>query len=222
MRLCSKTAWIALFAMLVVCTAQPAWTQEQNPPPAAHKDKAAKDKAAKDKADADKDDADDDDEPVKLLTMKDIIKMRRSKTTPDQIVEKATEQGVEFEVTPVVERQLRRMGFKPDQIQALKEAHGPQTKKEKPGPIVPGKWLKTSDAQRDHTREQVAKICKMAAADLEPVEAKHFTLWAAKDIQGTFLPDIKKLEKLLETHSGADPLGAGQAVGPHRAHQAPL
>ncbi len=40
----------------------------------------------------------------------------------------------------------------------------------------------------------------MSGAELEPVETKHFTLWAAKDIQDTFLPDIKKLEKLLETH----------------------
>ena len=147
MRFRLKTAWIALFAMFAVWTAQPAWTQEENPPRAAHKDKAAKDKA-----DADKEQADDDDEPAKLLTMKDIIRMRRSKMSPDEIVEKATDQGVAFEVTPVLERQLRRMGFKPEQIEALKE-HGPRPKeRRKARPIVPGKWLKTTDAQRDRTR----------------------------------------------------------------------
>ena len=33
---------------------------------------------------------------------------------------------------------------------------------------------------------------------MQPVASKHVTLWAAKDDQAAFMPDIKKIEKYLE------------------------
>ena len=61
----------------------------------------------------------------------------------------------------------------------------------------------------------VEQICKRSGAELSPVETVHFTLWAAKDIQATFLPDIKKLEKMLES-SFPEPIRSG--LEPRVAH----
>ncbi len=194
MRFCTKKTWLALLAMAVLGAVQAACAQDEEQPRAGRNGKAA---PAKGQAD--------DDQRAKLLTMKDFLRMRHNKMSPDDIVEKAKQQGVAFEVTPPIERQLRRMGFKPEQIEAIKDSYGPRPKEEKtggeekPAPIEPGKGLRTTDAQRDRTREVVEKICKLSGAELSPVETAHFTLWAAKDVQRTYLPDIKKLEQLLET-----------------------
>ena len=194
MRFCTKRAWSALIAVAVLGTVQAAWAQDDDAPRAQRGGKATPAKKHGD-----------DDQEAKLLTMKDIGKMRHDKMSNDDIVEKAKEQGVAFEVTPAIRQRLRRMGFDDDQIAAIKECHGPRPKpdkaegEEKPGPIEPGKGLNTGDAQRDQTRAEVEQICKRSGAELSPVETVHFTLWAAKDIQATFLPDIQKLEKKLET-----------------------
>ncbi len=139
----------------------------------------------------------------KPLSMRDIARMRHQRLSPDKIVEKATEQGVSFAVTPGNEKQLGRLGFTPEQIDAIKEAVAPRAKAEggeasKPAAIVPGQGLKSSDAERDGTAELVAKITKLSAAEVQPVASKHVTLWAAKGDRAAFMPDIKKIETFLE------------------------
>jgi hypothetical protein len=196
MRFCTKKACGVLLAMAVLATVQAARAQEEKP------DDNTTPRARRDKADADKKQADD--QPAKLLTMKDVIKMRRDKLSHDDIVGQAKQQGVAFEVTPTLRLKLRRMGFDDEQIAAMKDSYGPRPKPKKtaaenPDPIEPGKGLRTTGAYRDRVRAEVEQICKRSGAELSPVETVHFTLWAAKDIHKTFLPDIQKLEKMLET-----------------------
>jgi hypothetical protein len=145
------------------------------------------------------------------LMMRDIVQMRRQGLSHEQIAEKAAQQGVGFEVTPAVQNQLRRLGFKPDQIDALKECYGSRNRRdddnpnrpEKPGkdappenvgPVAPGEGLRLTEGERDRTLRQIQQIAKSSGADVEPVETQHVTLWAAKDVQAVFLADIKKLE----------------------------
>ena len=64
---------------------------------------------------------------------------------------------------------------------------------------MPGQGLKTQRrGARPRILEQVTKITKLSGANVQPVASKHITLWAAKDDQAAFLPDIKKIEKYLE------------------------
>ncbi len=150
----------------------------------------------------------------KPLTMRDIVRMRHDRLTPDKIVEKASEQGVGFTVTLGVEKQLARLGFTPKQIDAIKQAATPRPKDqedgnaEKPAAIVPGQGLKSSDAQRERILEQVTKITKLSGANVQPVATRHVTLWAANDDRAAFLPDIRKIEKYLEAKC-AEPLRSG-------------
>jgi hypothetical protein len=139
----------------------------------------------------------------KPLSMRDIARMRHERVTPEQIVEKASGQGVGFAVTPGVEKQLSRLGFTPEQIDAIKEAASPKPKAERNAgrnapPIVPGQGLPSGDAQRNKWLELVAKITKLSGANVQPFESRHITLWTAKDIQAGFMPDLKKIEKFLE------------------------
>ncbi len=157
----------------------------------------------------------------KPLTLRDVARMKHDGLSLDKIVEKAAERGVEFEVTPGAAKQLARIGFQADQIDALKQSHG--TKKagakkaaEKSGakaegkvePIVPGQGLKTTDAQRDAAQEQVARITKLSGANVQPITSQHVTLWAEKKDQANYLPDIKRLEKFLESKC-QEPLRSG-------------
>jgi hypothetical protein len=133
------------------------------------------------------------------LTMKDLARMRQGRMTPAQIVDKASEQGVGFEVTPAVQNQLRRMGFKPDQIASLRAISNPLGKTDKPGALVPGQGLRTTDAQRDGELEDIRTINKHSGVALESLPCQHVTLWSAKDVQPVFAADIKRLERFLET-----------------------
>ena len=139
------------------------------------------------------------------LMLRDIAQMRRDRVSREEIVEKAIQHGVGFEVTATAQNQLRRLGFSPDQISTIKDAYNPHTKTgradkaDKSEPLVPGQGLRTTDAQRDRELEQIEQIIKKSGADVLPVELQHFTLWAAKDVQPVFLPTIKRLEKFLET-----------------------
>jgi hypothetical protein len=153
------------------------------------------------------------------LTMRDVNRMVRQHVPYAQIVDKASEQGIAFEVTPAVQNQLRRMGFAAEQIAALQRAFTPPAKpgkaekgkadKEEPDePIVPGQGLHTSDAQRDELLERIQKVNKASGAELQTAEARHTTLWAPKADLDAFLSDIKKLERFLETRC-KEPLRSG-------------
>jgi hypothetical protein len=162
------------------------------------------------------------------LTMRDVNRMCRQRVPYADIVGKATEQGIAFEVTPAVQNQLRRMGFNAEQIAAMQQAFTPRDQpgkndKEEPAePIVPGQGLYSSEAQRDDILERIQKVNKASGADLQPAEARHITLWAAKKDLDAFLPDIKKLERFLETkckepiRSGLDKRAAHVVLIPRR------
>jgi hypothetical protein len=151
-----------------------------------------------------------DQDDAALLTMRDIARMRRQGLSHEEIAEKAARQGVGFEVTPAVQNQLRRLGFKPDQIQSIKDSSKDVAKDssgagkkaaggDKPAALVPGQELRTTDAQRDTTLEQITQVTKASGAEVQPVPSQHITLWAAKDAQAVFLPDVKKVEKFFQS-----------------------
>ena len=39
------------------------------------------------------------------------------------------------------------------------------------------------------------QVAAKSGADIEPIESRNVTLWAAKDIQRAYLPDVKKIEE---------------------------
>ena len=82
------------------------------------------------------------------LTVKDIQRLRRQHVPLDQIVDNVAEQGRAFEVTADVARQLRRLGFRPAQIDAIKEAATE--------PLVPGKSLTDDDEEK--LTQEVAQV----------------------------------------------------------------
>ena len=136
---------------------------------------------------------------------------RRKRETPAAIAERAAG-GIGFEVTAAVEGQLHRMGFKPDQIAAIRDARvqpNAAVGAGKAGPGVPGKGLRTPDAQRDRVKEEITQICKLSGAEVTPTPTRHFTLWAAKDIRDSFLADLKKLENCSKSPVGRSRFARG-------------
>ena len=77
-----------------------------------------------------------------------------------------------------------------------------------PEPLVPGKWLTTSDEQRNQTFKEMKQVAVKSGADIVPIESKHVTLWAAEDIQRAYLPDVQKMEKFFHAKC-AEPLRSG-------------
>ena len=134
------------------------------------------------------------------LTLKDIEQLRRKHIAPEQVSENVAEQGRGFEVTAEVAGQLRRLGFHPAQIDAIKESS--------PEPLVPGKWLTTSDAQRDRIFQEMKQVVIKSKAAIRPIESQHVTLWVGKETQQTYLPDLEKLEKFFHTKC-AEPIRSG-------------
>ena len=137
------------------------------------------------------------------LLMKDIMQMLKMRLTPDDIFAKAQEQGIDFELTVPIQGQLRKSGFTQEQIDALKARKGKDPQQQQPQPqqaaLVAGQNLRTSEDQRAAERERIEKITKLSTADAPPIEGAHITLWAAKDLQAVYFPDVKTLEKFLET-----------------------
>jgi hypothetical protein len=134
------------------------------------------------------------------LSLEDIRILRGKHTSSDKIVEMAAEQGREFEVTADVESGLRKIGFSAAQITAIKDAS--------PDPLVPGKWLSSTDADRDAYMELMRKVAIKSGAAIEPVASQHVTLWAAKAVQETYLADLRKAEKFFHTKC-AEPIRSG-------------
>ena len=58
----------------------------------------------------------------KPLAMRDIARMRHDRVPAKTIVQRASDQGVDFKVTPGIEKQLARLGFDADQIDAVRQA----------------------------------------------------------------------------------------------------
>ncbi len=139
----------------------------------------------------------------KPLSMRDISRLRHERVPTDKIVEKVSQQGVDFAVAPGIAKQLSRLGFTAEQIDEVKHAAAPRAKAEngdadKPAAIVPGQGLQSSEAERDRQLELVTKITRLSGANVQPVASKHITLWAAKDVHAAFMPDVKKIERYLE------------------------
>ena len=134
------------------------------------------------------------------LTLKDIQQLRHQRISAEQVAENVAEQGRGFEVTAEVASQLRRLGFRPAQIDAIKESSLE--------PLVPGRWLTTSDEWRNQTLKEMKQVAVKSRAAVEPIDSQHVTLWAAKDIQHLYLPDVQKLEKFFHTKC-AEPIRSG-------------
>ena len=134
------------------------------------------------------------------LSMKDIQRLHRQRMWPEQLAEKVAEQGRAFEVTAGVAGELHSLGFRPAQIDTVRESSSE--------PLVPGKWLTISDQRRDQILKGMKQIAVESGADIEPIESQHVTLWAAKDIQRTYLPDLLKLERFFHTKC-AEPIRSG-------------
>lgn len=195
MRLHRSVEWVASIAALVLSLGWPAYGQFEKPArPDAKEGPGAAEKTEKDVP----------------LTISDITRMRGQRVSYKKIVEKVAERGVDFKLTAAIREQLRRLGFTANQIDEIKDAYqgGGQDDPDGPGELVPGKGLRTSDAERDATFEEIKKITAASKAEVQPVQARHITLWAAKDVQATFLPDIEKLEKHLRTKC-KEPLRSG-------------
>ncbi len=134
------------------------------------------------------------------LTLEDIKQLRQQRVASEQVVENVAEQGRGFEVTAEVAGQLRNLGFGPAQIEAIKESSSE--------PLVPGKWLTTSDERRNQILKEMKLVALKSRAAIEPIESEHVTLWAAKETQRTYLPEVQKLEKFFHTKC-AEPIRSG-------------
>ena len=132
--------------------------------------------------------------------MKDIQRMRRQRMSPEQVADSVAEQGRGFEVTPDIVRQLRGLGFRPAQIDAIKESSRE--------PLLPGRSLATSDEEREDTFKQMKQVAVKSRAAIEPVQSQHVTLWAAKDLQRAYLPELQQLETFFHTKC-AEPIRSG-------------
>ena len=183
MRLNHRALWMAWIALAAVWPLPPADGQEKGP--IQPKPDAAAAKAG---------------EKDTRLSMKDIQRMRHKRMSPEQVADSVAEQGRGFEVTAEVVGQLRRLGFRPAQIDAIKESS--------PEPLLPGKWLTTSDEERDQTFKQMKLVAARSRTAIRPIQSQHVTLWAAKETQQTYLPDVQKLEKFFHTKC-AEPIRSG-------------
>ncbi len=137
------------------------------------------------------------------LALKDVLALRQ-KFQPDDVLAKALERGIDFEVTKAIQAQLSKLGFTPVQLENLATAKGIE-----PLPaIVAGSQLLEDEASRDHFNKQITEITAEAAKDLTPVQTPHLTLWAPKNIQPAVLGVLKKLDLILETKF-QEPLRSG-------------
>ena len=128
------------------------------------------------------------------LSLRELLQLR-PRMTPDDILGKALERGIDFEVTKPIHSQLAKLGFTPMQLESLKSAHGIEPLP----PIVPGSQLLEDEATRDLFFKQIQEITGETAKDITPVQTPHLTLWAPKNLQPAVLAELKKLDLLMET-----------------------
>ncbi len=128
---------------------------------------------------------------IALLTMADIRRLCRDHVPPEQIVDKAAEQGIDFAVTPAIEGELQALGFRPPQIAAVKGSPDQ--------PLIPGKGMWTSEAQRERMLQEIKTINALSGLELLSVHSRHLTLWTGKGIVEESLPTVEKLEAFFHT-----------------------
>jgi hypothetical protein len=197
MRLDYRALWAACIALAAVWPLPPARGQQEGPI-RPKPDTAAAQTGEQSTEDATK--PPEGDGKDTRLALKDIQRLRHERVSPEQVVENVAEQGRAFEVTAEVAGELRRLGFRPAQIDAIKDSSSE--------PLVPGKWLTTSDEQRNQILKEMKQVAIKSKAAIEPMESQHVTLWAAKETQKTYLRDVQKLEKFFHTKC-AEPIRSG-------------
>ena len=126
-----------------------------------------------------------------LLTLEDILRLRRDHVSFDDIVDQAGERGIGFEVTTAIANQLRRLGFRSAQVDSIKESPTEA--------LTPGKGVPTTDEQRDKTLQEIKTITLLSRVELKPTESRHVTLWEASQSREEFLPTVEKLERFFRT-----------------------
>ena len=186
MRLNHRVMWMACVALAAAWPLPPAYTQQEGP--------------IRPKPDAAPGTAASSGEKDTRLTLKGIQEQVRQGISPEQVADNVAEQGRGFEVTAEVAGELRRLGFRPAQIDAIKESSAE--------PLVPGKWLTTSGKERDRFLKEVKLVAVKSKTGIQPIESQHVTIWATEDIQQTYLPDVQKLEKFFHTKC-AEPIRSG-------------
>ncbi len=137
------------------------------------------------------------------LSLKDVLQLRQ-KMQPDDVLGKALERGIDFEVTKAIQNQLGKLGFTPVQLENLHSARGIEPLP----PLVPGGQLLEDEAARDNYFKQIQEITAEAAKDITPIQTPHVTLWAPKNLQPAVLAELKKLDLLMETKF-QEPLRSG-------------
>lgn len=128
------------------------------------------------------------------LSLREVLQLR-PKLMPDDILGKALERGIDFEVTKPIYAQLAKLGFTSVQLENLKSAHGIEPLP----PIVPGSQLLEDEAARELFAKQIQEITAETAKDITPVQTPHVTLWAPKNLQPAVFAELKKLDQLMET-----------------------
>lgn len=128
------------------------------------------------------------------LSLREVLQLR-PRMMPDDILGKALERGIDFELTKPIQAQLAKLGFTPVQLENLSSAHGIEPLP----PIVPGSQLLEDEAARDLFYKQIQEITGDTAKDITPVQTPHLTLWAPKNLQAAVLVELKKLDMLMET-----------------------
>ena len=182
MRLDHRVLWMTWIALAALGPLAPADGQESPEPDAAP--------AAAAKAD----------EEDTRLSMEDIQHMRRQRMSPSKSWRTSPSGDGTSRSRRRSSKSLRRLGFRPAQIDAIKEAPSE--------PLVPGQSLSTSDEEREETLKELKLVAVKSRAKIKPIESQHVTLWAAEDAQQTYLRDVQKLEKFYHTRC-AEPLRCG-------------
>jgi len=163
------------------------------------------------------------------LSMKDVIDLRRAKTDYADIVAKAKEQGIAFDIDVRAESRLRVMRFKPEHIAELKRIKDQQDNPTPPaGDAAPGdekpakpddplakKALaeapygpRKSDGWQASTLSLIKAINHAANANVVMVEARAITLSAKQAIADRYIRDIQSLEAML-AKTFPDPIRTG-------------
>jgi hypothetical protein len=209
MRLNNGALWIVCITLAAVWPLPPVRGQQESPirpklgaaPPETDEQSAADGpKPPEGDAQAASDTAANADGKDTRLTLEDIQSQRRRRISPERIAEDVAERGRGFEITADITGKLLSLGFRPTQIDTIKNSSDE--------PLAPGKWLTTSDERRNQSLKEMKQVAVKSGAAIAPIESQHVTLWAAEETQRTYLPDVKRLENFFHTKC-AEPIRSG-------------